>query len=141
VAATAPGTKVPVEVVRKGQHETKTIEIEELAPSETATEAPGTQDDRGSTAFGFDISDVPVQLREHLGLAQHEGALITRVYPGGSAGDRGVREGDLILEVDRSHVTGGLDAEAKLRKAGDQTLLLLRRDDAEFFAVLARQKK
>ena len=42
------------------------------------------------------------------------------------------------MEVDRSHVTGGLDAEEKLRKAGDKTLLVVQRDGASFFIALKR---
>ena len=46
----------------------------------------------------------------------------------------------MIVEVDRSPVTGGLDAEQKLREAGDTTLLVVRRDDASFFAAVKRHE-
>ena len=141
VAKTAPGTEVPVEVIRKGEHVTKKVEIKELTTGEEHAEAPSAQSDQGSTAFGFDISDVPRALAQRLGLSQGEGAMITRVSPGGPADSAGIRQGDVIVEVDRSHVTGGMDAETKLQKAGDKTLLLLRRGDSDFFAALTRQKK
>jgi membrane-associated protease RseP (regulator of RpoE activity) len=58
------------------------------------------------------------------------------VLPGGPAESSGMRAGDVILEVDQAPVAGGLDAEQKLREAGEKTLLgvpagrgeLLRRD-------------
>ncbi len=138
VAATPPGTKVEVELIRDGKHHTKKVEIAELEEKEAQQAATTEDDDRGSTAFGFDIADVPPQLRERLGLGESEGAVITRVYPGGVAELAGLRRGDVIVEVDRETVSGGLDAEQKLRKADERTLLVIRRGDASFFTALAR---
>ena len=140
VAAMPPGTKVELEVVRDGKHETKTVKIAELAEETARATTPTQGDDRGSTAFGFDISDVPAELRQQLGLGREEGALITRVYPGGPAEESGLRAGDVIVEVDRSPVAGGLDAEQKLREAGKTTLLVVRRDEASFFAAVKRRE-
>jgi len=140
VAATSPGTKVEMEVIRKGGRQTKTVEIAELADETQSAAAAPEGDDRGSTAFGFDITDVPAELRQRLGLGEDEGAAITRVYPGGPAGTAGLRAGDVIVEVDRSPVSGGLDAEQKLREAGDTTLLVIRRDEAAFFVAIPRHE-
>jgi serine protease Do len=140
VAATPPGKKVELEVVRDGKHETKTVKIAELE-EETARAAVSTQgDNRGSTAFGFDISEVPPERRQQLGLGPAEGALITRVYPSGPAEQSGLQAGDVISEVDRSPVAGGRDAEQKLRAAGDTTLLLLRRGKGSFFVAVKRRE-
>jgi len=141
VAATPPGTKVEVGLLRDGKHETKKVEIAELAEEAGQAAVLPQGDDQGSTAFGFDIGDVPLELRQRLGLAEGEGAVITRVYPGGPAESSGLRAADVILEVDRSPVAGGLDAEQKLRKAGEKTLLLVRRDEASFFTAISRRKE
>ncbi len=140
VASTPPGATVKVELIRDGKHRTQTVKIAELAEAPDAAAAPE-GDDRGSTAFGFDIADVPPELRQSLGLGKSEGAVITRVYPGEPAESADLRAGDVIVEVDRSAVAGGLDAEQELREAGEKTLLLVRRDDASFFAALARRKE
>ncbi|MDH5306187.1 MAG: trypsin-like peptidase domain-containing protein [Myxococcales bacterium] len=141
VALTAPGTKVDVELLRERKRETKRVTIGELeeAPQRVAASAPA--DDRGSTAFGFDIADVPSELRKQLELGKAEGALITRVYPGGPADGAGLRAGDVIVEVDRAPVAGGLEAERKLVAAGDKTLLVIRRDEASFFAAIERRNE
>jgi serine protease Do len=138
VADTAPGTRVEVEVIRDGKHRTQTVEVGELKDEERSAAAVSESDDRGSTAFGFDISDVPTELRSQLGLGSKEGALITRIYPDGAADRSGLRAGDVIVEVDRAPVAGGLDAEHKLHDAGEKTLLVVRREDASFFASLSR---
>jgi len=127
-------------VVHDGKHETKTVKIGELAEETARAATPMQDDDKGSTAFGFDISEVPAELRQQLGLGRAEGALITRVYPGGPAEEAGLRAGDVIVEVDRSPIASGLDAEQKLRKAGDTTLLAVRREEASFFAAVRRRE-
>jgi len=136
VAAMPPGTKVELEVIRDGKHETKTVKIGELAEEKAGATTPTQGDDKGSMAFGFDISEVPAELRQQLGLGREEGALITRVYPGGPAEESGLQAGDVIVEVDRSPVAGGRDAEQKLREAGKTTLLALRREKTSFFAAV-----
>jgi len=140
VAATPPGTEVELELVRDGKHETKMVKVAELAEEKARAESHAQGADQGSTAFGFDISDVPPELRQQLGLGRDEGALVTRVYPGGPAEEAGLRAGDVITEVDRSLVAGGLDAEQKLREAGKTTLLVVRREEASFFAALKRRE-
>jgi len=141
VAATKPGTKVKLGILRDGKSKTLEVKIAELKEETAKAEVAPESDDHGSTAFGFDISDIPPALREQLDLGKNEGALVTRVYPGGPSESRGLRAGDVILEVDRKPVTGGMDAEKKLRDAGDTTLLLIRRDDASLYLAIERQKK
>jgi serine protease Do len=141
VAATAPGTKVDVVLLRDGSRETKQATIGELPEEEAQATAPGPGDDRGSTDFGFDISDVPPELQRRLGLGGGEGAVVTQVYPGGPAQNAGLRRGDVIIEVDRSPVTGGLDAEQKLREADDDTLLLVRREAASLYIAIKRRQQ
>jgi serine protease Do len=140
VAASRPGTNVEVELIRDGKRVTKKVEIAELEEKGHEQQAAQTppDDERGSTAFGFDISDVPDELRRSLELGQQGGAAVTRVYPGGPAELAGLEVGDVIEEVDRVAVKGGMDAEERLVKAGDKVLLAVRREGGTFLAVVKR---
>jgi serine protease Do len=140
LSGTAPGTKVELEFIRDGKHKTKTVKIAELEEGGPHSAIPSGDDGRGSTAFGFDIADVPTELREQLDLGESEGAVISRVYPDGAAEGAGVRPGDVIVEIDRNAVAGGLAAERMLREAGESVLLFVRRDEGSFFAALARTR-
>jgi len=138
VARALPGTKVEVEIIRDGKRQTKTVKLTELE-EETRQEATAPDDDgRGSTAFGFDIADVPIEMRQQLNLGEAEGAVISRVYQGGAAERAGLRRGDVIVEVERESVADGRDAEGKLRQAEENVLLVVRREDGSFFVVLSR---
>jgi serine protease Do len=140
VALAKPGSDVEIELIRDGKRIEKAVEIAELEDEEAAQVArrettPG--DEQGSTAFGFDIADVPDELRRRADL-EDGGAVVTRVYPGGPAARAGLQPGDVIEEVDREPVKGGLDAENKLREADDEALLAVRRADGAFFTVVKR---
>jgi serine protease Do len=140
VASTAPGTKVAVEVIRDGKRVKKTVEVaklEEEKGERAQAEKPAPSDDRGSTAFGFDIADVPDEMRQP---GQKGGAVITRVYPGGPADTAGLQVGDVIEEVDRKPVKDGMDAEKKLIAASDKALLAIQRDGGALLVVVKRGK-
>jgi serine protease Do len=138
-ASAQPGTEVKVALLREGKRIEKTVEVAELddeaPPAPVARAAPS--DEEGSTAFGFDIQDVPDELRSTLEV-EAGGALISRVYPGGPAAKAGLRTGDVIDEIDRIPVQGGLDAEKKLRAADEKALIAARRPTGSFFAVVNR---
>jgi serine protease Do len=116
--------------VREGKHAKKTVEIAKLVEekAEKSEQALPPDDEHGSTAFGFDIGDA------------EGGAAITRVYPGGPGERAGIEVGDVIEEIDRKPVTGGLDAENKLRAAGDKALLVVRREGGTLLVVVKRGK-
>ena len=141
VALAKPGEKVKIELLHDGKRSLKTVTVAQLADDQAAPSEVAREDDGlGSTAFGFDIADVPDPMRDSLGLSPHEGAVITNLYPTGSAGERGLQRGDVVLEVDRHEIAGGLDAEQQLRASGAKALLLVRRERGNTYAVVERRK-
>ena len=138
VASAKPGTAVMLELIRDGKRIHKSVEVAELeedTPQVARRESPA--DDQGSTAFGFDIDDVPEELRRRADL-EDGGAIVTRVYPGGPGSRAGLQPGDVIEEVEREPVKGGLDAEKKLRAADQVALLAVRRADGAVVTVVKR---
>jgi serine protease Do len=141
VALAKPGEKVEIELLRDGKRELKRVTVAELAEEKAAPAELAQEDDgKGSTAFGFDVADVPASMRDAQSLPPNAGALITNVYPTGSAEERGLQRGDVILEVDKRGVAGGLDAEKQLRESGSRALLLVRRDRGNTYAVVERRQ-
>jgi len=141
VALAKPGENVVIELLRDGKRESKRVTVAELVDEKAAPAELAQQDDgKGSTAFGFDVADVPAPMRDAQSLPPHAGALITNVYPTGSAEERGLQRGDVILEVDKREVAGGLAAEKQLRESGSRALLLVRRDRGNSYAVVERRQ-
>ncbi len=69
-----------------------------------------------------------------------QGLVVTKVEQAGPAAEAGLREGDVIEEVNRQPVRSVADLQASLRRtgAGRPALLLVRRGDASLFLTCAR---
>jgi len=137
VAATPPGEKVEIEVLRDGSRKRLEVEVGELKEERIA--GTGTKSQHaGAEAFGLDVEDVPPVVRQRLDLEKGRGALVTQVTSGSPAARAGLRENDVILEVDRESVEGARDLARKLDAAGERALLLVQRSDATLFVPLIR---
>jgi len=126
VGQTRPGTRVPVELMREGKAESLNVTLKEL-PGETQVARRGSDDGVQDTErlAGVIVSDVDPQARRQLDLPRNvNGALVTQVEPDSAAYKAGLREGDVILEIDRQSVRSGDDAVKAANKVkGDQILL------------------
>ena len=140
VATTAPGSTVPLKVIRDGKERTLTVKVEELdLETETARQADagGTGGDTGA-GFGITLNNVtPETARQFEIPANTSGALVTDVDPN-SPTARALQPGDVILQVNRQPVANANEASAALRavSAGRAVgLLILRRGQEQFVTV------
>jgi serine protease Do len=131
VARHAPGSKVKVEFMREHAARTAEITLDELR-EEGGGRSPGAPTGPGSRApsdFGIQLSDVP-----------GEGAVVTRVLPGGPA-DGVLEHGDVILEVNRVPVARASDVQKQVAAApaGKPVLLKIKREDKTRFVAIERR--
>jgi serine protease Do len=90
--------------------------------------------------FGLDVENVTPQLARELGMSDKGGVVIMQVEPGGSADEAGLREHDVILEVDRQPVNDVHAYRQALNKpGGNSVLLLIERSGSTIFVPLKRQ--
>ncbi len=151
VAETKAGSKVPVEVWRKGEKETVQVELgllEEDAPVVNASaELPQGQQTPGAEALGMTLGAIDPQARQELGLADDvQGVLVRGVEEGSAAAEKGLREGDVIVEVAQEGVTSpeqALERIEQAREQGRKSVLMLvnSRGDLRFVAVGLDEKK
>lgn len=146
VANTAPGKRIPIEVIRNGKRMTLTATVgkrpseEELAKQ---TFAPGTpdQDDRfnrapekqgeglAERALGLSVLPMTPQIASQIGLPADTRGLVISVVDGSSdAGAKGLQRGDVILSANYRDVLTVADLEAIIRsaKAENRAAVLLR---------------
>jgi serine protease Do len=109
------GAHVAVGVWRGGKRQTVDVTLGELPSQDGHGAGP-------SPKVGLALQTLTPQLAESLGLdPRTRGAVVAEVAPGGQAAAAGVREGDVILEIDRQRVTTSEEAVATLgapRKGG-----------------------
>ncbi|MGA2016125.1 MAG: Do family serine endopeptidase [Opitutaceae bacterium] len=128
VGETAPGTKVTLDILRDDRHEqltatTASKPLDGRGGDEQAAAAP---DDQG-VLNGVGVGDIDSATRRDLNLPDRlHGAVITSVDPGSASARAGLREGDVILEINR-HPVDSAKAAVDLSAAatGKKTLVKL----------------
>ncbi|HSE78566.1 MAG TPA: DegQ family serine endoprotease [Alphaproteobacteria bacterium] len=124
VAETPVDRTVKVEVHRKGKSVMLDVTIGELDESEQVAAAPrGGQRGQSNTgptvdALGMSLSAITPELRERFEVAEKtKGVLITKVAEGTPAAERGLRPGDVIVEIDQEEVTSPAQVAQKVKDA------------------------
>lgn len=136
IAAAGPNADVKLGILREGREQEVTARLAESQASAAAagTETPGAPGANASQGrLGVAVEPVTADMVRQLGLRSAEGMLIRQVDPNGAAAAAGVREGDVILEVNRQPVRSAADLEGALRKASGTVLLLLSREGQTFY--------
>ncbi|QDM41294.1 Do family serine endopeptidase [Altererythrobacter sp. TH136] len=144
VANTAPGTRLPIEILRDGQRRTVNVTVgkrpteEELAQSQLFNSEGQAEDDPSGSAgrgdaslaqsLGLQLSPMTPRYAQQLGVsAETDGLVILDVAAGSDAGNKGLRPGDIVVsanyrEVDTVAALGSIVSAAQA--AGRETVLL-----------------
>ena len=136
VAALRPGTQVAVTVNRKGKDVTLNATVGQMPTEEPVAVTP-----EPFERHGFAVQDLTPELREKLQVKEG-GVLVSSVEPGSPAFRRGLRPGDVILEVDRQPVKSRQDLLAMLQASRPEMelLLLVQRGKSSRFIVIPSTK-
>ncbi len=129
-SGTAPGTKVEVKVVRKGQPKTVTMTLAELpveamGPGEPGPPAAGTQ---RAGALGIRVQDLTPELAQTLKVPEGtKGAVVTQVMPGSPAAeaDPALSRGDIIYQVNEQAVADTESLHRVLSALPEKDLIIL----------------
>jgi serine protease Do len=129
VGETAPGTRLALTVLRDGATEN----IEVTTASKPSGDRGGDEDSSAASTEdqgvlkGVNVSDIDGNARRELNLPDRlSGAVITGVDPDSASAHAGLREGDVILEINRQPVASAKGAVDLCTSAtGRKTLLKL----------------
>jgi serine protease Do len=144
VMALAPGTTVPVAVLRDKQRKTLNVTIGEIDLDREAgqrSEADGPAEDTAA-GFGMSLGGLTAELARRLGVpAGTNGAVVMEVDPSGTAARAGLRDGDVILQVNRRVVESAADASKILQqvRAGGTAMMLIWRQNQEIFLTIRKE--
>jgi serine protease Do len=145
VSNVAPGTRIPIEVIRSGRRLTLNATVakrpseEELQQSfdasgeqgdDTFNNAPS-QQEQGAVekSLGLSVTPLTAQIARQLGAADGtKGVVIVAVDPNSDAGQKGFARGFIILEANGKPVTtqAELNAAVAATKAAGRSAILLR---------------
>ena len=143
VASTPVNSTVDVVVLRKGQQITLPVSIGELdeAAPQLAAATPVEPETTKAESLGMTFSAITPEMQERFGVdGPVRGVVVIEVDPNGAAAERGIRPGDVVLEVGLEEVTNPAEVVERVeeaRKAMRKSVLLLveRGGDQRFVAV------
>ncbi len=146
VAETQIERAVPVEVMRKGKPMTIQVKVGELEAAEESGLLAAAPDaapapERSTEALGLKLTGISDELRQRFELKPGvNGVLVTEVEGGSQAAEKGMRPGDVIVEVGQEVVTSPADVANRIRKAREDNkrsvlLLVDRQGDLRFVAL------
>jgi serine protease Do len=136
VAGLLPGATTKVEVVRDQARLTLDVGLTERR--DTAVVATSLPQTRTEVKLGLDVQDLTAGLAEKFKLRESKGVLVTKVEVGSLAQSEGLREGDLIKEVNRAEVgtVGEFSTAISKVRRGETVLLRVLRENRAFYVVL-----
>ena len=139
VASAAPGTEVTLGLRRDNRDQTLRLALAEL-PERAAPEGDESTggEATGSGKFGLTLQPLTPEMAPRLGLAANDqGLVVTKVDPSGSAADAGIRQGDLIQEVNRRPVRTLADFSAAIKLSNTRPVLVFikRRETETYFTL------
>ncbi len=149
IGAVAPGTKVDLAVLRDGQRQNIKVTVADRAGiaaddslNQRAENEEVAANDEG-VLNGVAVDNLSPQLRQQLNLpARLKGAVITSVEADSAAAKAGLKQGDVILEINKQPVHSAQDAVALSAKAeGKKTLLRLFSRGNTLFVVVDETEK
>jgi Do/DeqQ family serine protease len=144
VASLGPGANVDVTAIRNGRDQNFQVSLAELPDRqrpESEEESSGNNGSGvGNERYGLSVQPLTGTAATRYGLdAGDQGLLVTKVDPAGSAAAAGIRQGDLIQEVNRQPVKTVAEFSAAVQRSGARPALVLvkRRDNVIYLTLKA----
>jgi serine protease Do len=136
IGTLAPGATSQIEVVRDLKHLLLNIPLTERPDSPVLASIPRIE--KLESKLGLEVQESTAGLVEKFRLRQSKGVVITKVEPNSLAQAEGLREGDLIIEVNRTEVSslGEFTSTISQSRRGDALLLRVLRENRAFYVVL-----
>ena len=130
------GDAVNVDVLRKGERVTLSVNIAELEDDNRAPVVKtGAKEQMSGSRLGLSIVELNADQRDQLGT---DGVLVESVDPDGVAAAAGIRAGDVLVSFNQTDVASvqQLSQLVKDAPAGKPVAVLVQRDDSSLFSAI-----
>jgi len=131
IAAIPVGKSVPITFLRGGDKKTVNVKIAKRDDSELMAK----KEPESSGELGIRIAEITPETAKQFGHSETDkGVLVVGVEPGSKADEAGVRQGDLVKEVNRKPVNSVSELRSAVEK-NDKLQLLVKRPNAGFVVI------
>ena len=142
VSQNPPETEVSIEYLRDGKPTTTQVKLGLRPNTAVAADTGGGRRDEG-VLNGVSVGEITPQIRGEINLpARIKGVVITAIEPDSAAARQGLREGDIVLELNRRPIANA-DEAIRLSEEieGPKVMLLIWRDGRSRYLVIDESKK
>jgi len=134
----APGASLNLKVWRNGSEKTLTAKLGAFEDKKASIEEPSSGPNL-SGKLGVSVQDLTPQVARQLGVpASRSGVVIRQVQPDSPAAEAGIRQGDIVEEVNRQPVKSSGDFQNAVTQSSKSVLMLIRRDDRTIYTVVEK---
>jgi serine protease Do len=136
IAASGVGTTVKIEILRGGEKRSHSAKLDRLPADEKVA---GDSRSPSDTSAGLGLAPLDSAFRQKLGAPPTlNGVVVTGVKPGTPGARAGLREGDVIVQMDSKAVSNPADVSRIYGQSKESVALLVWREQHTFFAVMKR---
>jgi serine protease Do len=130
ISSMQPDSNVNLKIWRDGAQRTLPVTLGELNPEEASNRGGAGRGNGSDSALeGVSVENLTPQVASQLKLpASAGGVVVNEVSPASAAASAGLKQGDVIQEVNRKPVKNVAEFEAAVRNSKEGTLLLVNRD-------------
>ena len=128
------GEKVTLTIIRQKKNIKVDVTLDEMPGNEKQTDSR-IGGSKMLTNLGLEVGEMTEDIRKQNNLRKDEGVLITAVEDGAMAQRAGIRENDVLLEVNGVRLSGLSDLD-KADVKGNSVVLLIMRDSRSFFVSI-----
>ncbi len=141
VGSTLPNSSVPVNVLRDGSTTTLTVKVEAL-PGDKLADNANTETNAEDSLHGVAVTDLDSNTRNQLKVpAKINGAVVSQVEEDSAAYEAGIREGDVITEINHQSIKNAEQAVAECAKpSGKRTLVKVWSHGGSRYVVVDQSK-
>jgi serine protease Do len=143
VAVIKPGTKVPVQLWRKGESKQVTVEVAEMPEEAKLAQSPKKPSDKAAemiSRLGIAVSELSVEQRQEL---QISGGLLVEDVKGSAARAAGLHPGDVLLSLGNVPIRSLAQLNELLKQVpnGRNVAFLVRRGDSASYVAIKLDEK
>jgi serine protease Do len=137
VANSQPGSTARFTINRNGREETKPVTLGERDPNNRRA-ANDSGEPAGRGRYGMTVAPLTPDVAREMGVRAKSGLVVEQVAPASPASEAGIREGDVIVEVNRQPVNNLAQFQDAVKSNGTRpALLLINRQGNEIFLALS----
>jgi serine protease Do len=137
VAAITPGTEVAVKIIRDGKQKKINVKLGEMPGEEDL--ASKKTDIIGE--LGLVVQDITDEIAKFMEIEDSSGVIVSGVESGSPSDDAGIRERDIIRQVNRKQINDVTEFREALKNASGEgsVLFLIERGERRLFVVVKKR--